>query len=210
MRPFYFQKALLSYIVLSETELEEQSMANIRSFDGQSPRIPADCWIDPTALVIGDVEMGPGASVWPMVVIRGDIQRIRIGARSNIQDGCVLHVTHDSRYNPGGWSLTVGEGVTVGHRVVLHGCEVGDHCLIGMSSTVMDGAVIEPRVILAAGSLVPGGKVLEGGHLWRGSPARKIRPLTDDELAYLDYAAEHYVRLARRYAKAPWPGQGSG
>jgi len=174
-------------------------MTHIRAFEEKCPRIAPDAWVDPSALVIGDVEIGPGSSVWPMSVIRADIQAIRIGRDTNVQDGSVLHVTHDSPYSPGGQPLIVGDGVTVGHRVILHACTVGDHCLVGIGSIVLDGAVLEPRVMLGAGSLVSSGKRLEGGYLWLGSPARRIRPLSERELAYLDYAAQHYVRLAQRH-----------
>ncbi|MBU0499921.1 MAG: gamma carbonic anhydrase family protein [Gammaproteobacteria bacterium] len=165
-----------------------------------TPRIATDAWIDPTALVIGDVEIGSEASLWPHVVVRGDIHRIRIGARSNIQDGTVLHVTHDSTFVPGGHPLEIGDAVIVGHRVVLHGCRIENHCLIGMGAIVMDGAVLESEVILGAGSLVPPGKRLTGGHLWVGSPARQVRPLTEKERAHLYYSAENYARLGRKYA----------
>jgi carbonic anhydrase/acetyltransferase-like protein (isoleucine patch superfamily) len=177
-------------------------MDNFRPFGDSRPRIAAGAWVDDTALVIGDVEIGADSSVWPMSVVRGDIQAIRIGRRTNIQDGSVLHVTHDSEYSPGGRALEVGDGVTVGHRVLLHACRVGDQCLIGMGSVVLDGAVIGSRVILGAGSLVPGGKELESGYLWLGSPVRRVRPLVEKELAYLEYAAGHYVRLARRHRAA--------
>ncbi|MCP3663484.1 MAG: gamma carbonic anhydrase family protein [Gammaproteobacteria bacterium] len=176
-------------------------MFPVRPFDGHTPQIGEDVWIDPTALVIGDVEIGAQSSIWPMTVVRGDIHSIRIGNRSNVQDGSVLHITHDSRFNPGGYPLIIGNGVTIGHKVTLHGCEIGDNCLIGMGAVVMDGTVLEPRVMLAAGSLVPGGKRLEGGYLWRGSPARKVRPLTEQEQAFLDYSEENYVRLGGRYLK---------
>lgn len=177
-------------------------MADIRTFDGTRPRIDPSAWIDRSAVVIGDVRIAAGASIWPAAVVRGDIHSIAIGARSNIQDGSVLHVTHDSRFHPGGHPLVVGEEVTVGHRVTLHGCEIGGQCLIGMAAVVLDGAVIEPRVILAAGSLVPGGKVLQSGYLWRGAPARRVRPLSDDELQYFPYVAANYVKLAARYRDA--------
>ena len=134
-----------------------------------------------------------------MTVIRGDIQAIRIGRDTNIQDGSVLHVTHDSPYSQGGKPLIVGDGVTVGHKVILHACTVGDHCLVGMGSIVLDGAVLEPQVMLGAASLVSSGKRLEGGYLWLGAPARRIRRLNERELAYLEYSAQHYVRLARRH-----------
>ena len=182
-----------------EYNREEPEMADIRPFNGKTPRIAADAWVDSTAVIIGDVEIGPGSSVWPLTVVRGDIHRITIGAGSNIQDGSVLHVTHDSRFSPGGHALSIGDGVTAGHRVMLHGCRIGDYCLVGMGATVMDGAVLEPRLILAAGSLVPGGKVLEGGYLWRGAPAERVRELTAEEFEYLEYVARNYVELARAY-----------
>ena len=177
-------------------------MSPIRRFEGKTPYIAPDAYVDPTAVVIGDVELGPRASLWPGAVVRGDIHAIRIGAETNIQDGSVLHVTHDSRFNPGGHPLRIGDGVTVGHRVTLHGCTIGDRCLIGMGAIVMDGATLEEETILGAGSLVPPGKYLTGRHLWVGSPARQVRPLTDQEREQLRYAAAHYVALARRHGKS--------
>ena len=135
-------------------------MHNIRPFQQLRPQIDPTVWVDPSAVVIGDVEIGAEASIWPLTVVRGDIHSIKIGPRSNIQDGSVVHVTHDSRFNPGGHQVVIGSDVTVGHKVMLHGCSIGDHCLIGMGSVVGDGAVIESQVILGAGSLVPGGKLL--------------------------------------------------
>jgi len=135
------------------------------------------------------------------VVVRGDVNRIRIGARSNIQDLSVLHVTHDGPYSPGGFPLKIGRDVTVGHRCILHACSIGDCCLIGMGSTVMDGAVIEDEVLLGAGSLVSPAKRLASGHLYRGSPAQQIRPLTEREREMLGYSSDHYVRLKNSYLK---------
>jgi carbonic anhydrase/acetyltransferase-like protein (isoleucine patch superfamily) len=172
----------------------------IRDFDELRPALHSTAWVDPSALVVGDVHIGAQSSVWPMCVLRGDIHRIVIGIRTNVQDGSVLHVTHDSRFAPGGHSLTVGDEVTVGHKVILHGCTIGDRCLIGMGSIVMDGAVLEPGTMLGAGSLVPPGKHLEGGYLWRGSPARRVRPLTDEETGYFEYSAIQYARLKDRHA----------
>ncbi|HKK02545.1 MAG TPA: gamma carbonic anhydrase family protein [Gammaproteobacteria bacterium] len=170
-----------------------------RPFEGETPVVGARAWIDPSAVVIGRVDIGEDASLWPTAVARGDVNFIRIGARSNIQDGSVLHVTHDGPYSPGGLPLLVGEEVTVGHRVMLHACTVGDRCLLGMSSTVMDGAVLEDEVLLAAGSLVPPGKRLAAKSLYRGSPARRVRALSAEELEMLRYSAAHYVRLKERY-----------
>ena len=135
------------------------------SFEGRQPEVAVSAYVDARALVIGDVRLEDDASVWPMAVVRGDIHEIRIGPRTNIQDGSVLHVTHDSRFNPGGHPLVIGADVTVGHRVTLHGCTVGDRCLIGMGAIVLDGAVLAPGTLLAAGSLVPRGRALEGGKL---------------------------------------------
>lgn len=176
-------------------------MPRIRTFEGNSPRLSEGAWVDETALVIGNVEIGANSSVWPQCVIRGDIQAICIGRNTNVQDGSVLHVSHDSEYCPGGQSLIVGDGVTVGHRVILHACSIGDSCLLGMGSIVLDRAELEPRVMLGAGSLVPGGKRLQGGYLWLGSPVRRVRALTARELGYLEYSAAHYVRLAERHRR---------
>ena len=176
-------------------------MSNIRSFGGKRPDLDSSVWVDPTALVIGDVAIGRDSSVWPMAVVRGDVHRIRIGAASNIQDGAVLHVSHDSPYLPGGRALEIGDGVTVGHQAVLHACTVGDHCLIGIGARVLDGVVLEPHTLLGAGALVPPGKRLEGGHLWVGSPARRIRPLSEGEREQLEYSAAHYVKLAQRHRR---------
>ena len=176
-------------------------MSNIRPFGGRWPAIDPGAWIDPAALVIGEVIIGRDSSVWPMAVVRGDVQRIRIGAASNIQDGTVLHVSHDSRFSPGGRPLEIGDGITVGHQAVLHGCTVGDHSLIGIGARVLDGAVLGPRILLGAGALVPPGKHLEGGQLWVGAPVRRVRPLTDDELEYLEYSAAHYAQLAQRHRR---------
>lgn len=155
--------------------------------------------------MVGRVEIGADSSVWPMSVIRGDVNTISIGARTNIQDGSVLHVSHDSEYCPGGARLVVGSDVTVGHKVLLHACTVQDTCLIGMGSVVLDGAVIEAGTMIGAGSLVPPGKVLESGYLYLGSPVRRVRDLNEEERSYLGYSAAHYVRLKNRY-QAPVAG----
>ena len=167
----------------------------IRQFQDKTPTIAASAYIDECALIIGDVTVGDDSSFWPMTVARGDVHSITIGKRTNIQDACVLHVTHDGKYTPGGYSLVVGDDVTVGHRVTLHACTVGNLCLIGMSATIMDGAVIGDNTIIAAGALVPTGKKLEGGYLYVGSPAKRARTLTDQELESLEYSANHYVKL---------------
>ena len=175
---------------------------SIRAFRGHHPTIAPGAYIDPSAIVIGDVDIGADASLWPAVVARGDINRIRIGARSNIQDGTVLHVTHDSAFNPGGFALEIGAEVTVGHQALLHGCTIEHGCLIGMGAIVMDGAVLHSGLILGAGSLVPPKRELEGGYLWLGRPVQRVRVLTDQERAHLAYVAEHYVRLKDEYRTA--------
>ena len=148
-----------------------------------------------------DVTMGEDSSVWPFSIVRGDVNSIAIGARTNVQDLSVLHVTHDGPYSPGGFPLVIGDDVTVGHRVVLHACTVGNRCLIGMGAIVMDGSIIEDDVLLAAGSLVSPGKRLKSGWLYRGQPAVAVRELKPDELEMLRYSAEHYVRLKNRYVR---------
>ncbi len=171
----------------------------VRDFEDHTPDIHAEAWLDETALVIGDVHIGAESSVWPYTVVRGDVNRIRIGARTNIQDHCVLHVSHDGPVHPGGADLIIGNSVTVGHGAVLHGCHIGNHCLIGMRATVLDGATVEPLNILGAGALVPPGKTLESGYLWLGSPARRVRALTQEEIDNIEYSAQHYVRLMQRH-----------
>jgi carbonic anhydrase/acetyltransferase-like protein (isoleucine patch superfamily) len=174
-------------------------MMSIRPFETAEPRLGARVYVDPAASVIGRVSLGDDASVWPAAVVRGDVHEIRIGARCNIQDGSVLHVTHDGPYQPGGFGLTLADDVTVGHRVTLHGCTVGNLCLIGMGATVMDGAVLEDEVLLAAGSLVTPGTRVSGARLWRGAPARAVRDLTGEEREMLRYSSAHYMKLKDRY-----------
>ncbi len=171
----------------------------IRNFKDKSPRIAASAYIDESAIVIGDVEIGENSSVWPLTAIRGDINRIRIGDESNIQDGSVLHVTHRGEFSPDGAELHIGNRVTVGHKVLLHGCRIGNRCLIGMGSIIMDNAIVEDRVMVGSGSLVAPGKILESGYLYLGNPARQKRALTEREIEYLDYVAGHYVRVKDAY-----------
>jgi len=177
-------------------------MNPIRVFEQQLPEIDPDAWLDPSCLVIGDVRIGARSSVWPGCVIRGDINWIRIGCDSNIQDGSILHNSHDGPHLPGGAPLLIGDRVTVGHKALLHGCEIADDCLIGMGAIVMDRSVVETRVVVGAGALVPPGKVLRSGYLYVGSPAREARPLTDEEQDYLGYSASYYVELAQRHRRA--------
>jgi len=171
----------------------------LRPFEGFTPSIDPTAFVDSTALIVGNVSAGPDCSFWPMVVVRGDIHQIRIGARSNIQDGTVIHVTHDGPFNPGGYGTSIGDDVTVGHKVMLHGCTIEDRVLIGMGAIVMDGAVVESDVVVGAGSLVTPGKRLASGFLYVGSPVKQIRRLTDRELAYFSYSARKYVELKDRH-----------
>ncbi len=173
--------------------------ANVLSHHGMTPVIPASAYVHPSAQIIGEVTLGQEVSVWPGAVIRGDVNFIRIGDGTNIQDLAVLHVSHRSEWDPQGAPLVIGRDVTVGHAVILHGCTIGDECLIGMGSIVMDKAVLQDRVLLGAGSLVPEGKILESGYLYLGRPAKPLRPLTAEELAYFAYSARHYRELARSY-----------
>ena len=165
----------------------------IRTLPGKTPNIAESAFVDETALVIGDVTIDEDSSIWPMTVVRGDVEKITIGKRTNIQDACVLHVTHDGEYTSGGFPLKIGDGVTAGHCVTLHACTIGDYCLIGMSATIMDAAVLGDKLIIGAGSLVPPGKKLEGGYLYVGTPVQQIRKLNEDELKSLKYSADHYV-----------------
>ena len=171
----------------------------IREYQGVWPQLGARVFVDETALVIGRVALGDDASVWPLAVLRGDVERIDIGARTNVQDGCVLHVVHDGPYTPGGLGLRVGADVTVGHKAVLHAATIGDRCLIGMGAIVLDGAVIADEVVIGAGSVVPPGKTLATRGLYLGNPARRARELADQEIDRLLYGARQYVALKDRY-----------
>ena len=175
----------------------------IRGYRNHRPRLGERVYVDPSAVIIGRVTAGEDSSFWPTVVARGDVNEIRIGARTNVQDGSVLHVTHDGPYSQGGLPLIVGDDVTVGHQVTLHACTVGDRCLIGMQSCVMDGAVLEDEVLLGAGSLVVPGQMLETASLYRGRPAHRVRSLESRELDMLRYMAAHYVRLKDDYLGGP-------
>lgn len=174
-------------------------MSSVRSFKGMQPMLGQKVLVDDSAVVIGDVVLGDDVSVWPNTVIRGDMHSIKIGARCSIQDGSILHITHASDYNPGGYPLILGEDVTVGHMAMLHGCSIGNQVLIGMQAMVMDGAIIEDQVVLGAGSLVPPGKILKSGHLYVGRPAKAVRELNEKELSYFKYTAANYVKLKDEY-----------
>jgi carbonic anhydrase/acetyltransferase-like protein (isoleucine patch superfamily) len=173
--------------------------SNVYRFMDETPQLGQRVFLHPTASVSGAVELGDDVSIWPMAVLRGDVNRITIGARSNIQDGSVLHVTHESEALPTGRPLVVGADVTVGHGVILHACTIGDRCLIGMGAIVMDGVVVGKDSLIAGGAVVTPGTAVPPGTLWRGNPARLARELSDKEIAYQAYSAAHYARLKDLY-----------
>lgn len=168
---------------------------SVRAHQEHTPKLGERVLVDPSAVVIGDVEIGDDSSIWPLTVVRGDMHRIRIGQRTSIQDGSILHITHAGPFNPDGYPLTIGDDVTVGHAVKLHGCTIGNRVLVGIASTVMDGAVVQDDVVIGAGSLVPPGKTLESGYLYVGSPVKQARPLKDKERQFFTYSAGNYVKL---------------
>ena len=176
---------------------------NIRPYLDHLPTLGQRAYVDPAAVVIGDVVLGDDASIWPGCVVRGDVNFIRIGARTNIQDGSVIHVSHDGPHAKlGGFATVIGADVTIGHKAIIHACRIGDAALIGMGAIVLDGAVVEPRGFVGAGALVAPGKVVGEGELWLGNPARRVRVLSDAEIEGLYYSAQHYVRLKDRYLDA--------
>ena len=177
-------------------------MNPIRPFLDHTPQVHESCLIDETSVIIGEVSLAEDVSVWPYAVLRGDVNSISIGARSNVQDGSVLHVSHKNAEKPEGSPLVISEDVTVGHKVMLHGCRIGDRVLIGMGTIILDDTVVESDVMIGAGSLVPPRKRLESGYLYVGSPVKQVRPLTDKEKEFLKYSATHYVRLAGQHKQS--------
>jgi len=166
-----------------------------------SPVTGKRIFLHPSCQVIGDVTLGDDSSVWCNTVLRGDVNRIVIGRGTNVQDLTMGHVSHKTTEKPNGSPLIVGEYVTVGHGVILHGCTIGNECLIGMGSIIMDDVVIPDRVMIGAGSLISPGKVLQSGMLYVGQPAKALRVLSDAEIAYLKYSAEHYIDLKDNHLK---------
>ena len=174
--------------------------ALILPFRGVLPRLGRGAFVAPGAAVIGDVELGDEANVWFGCVIRGDDHFIRIGARTNVQDGTVIHVSHDGPHaRLGGFATVIGSDVTIGHKAIVHACRIEDAVLIGMGAIVLDGAVVEKHGFVGAGALVTPGKVVGSGELWLGNPAKKARMLSDAEIEALYYSAGHYVRLKDQY-----------
>ena len=172
---------------------------NIRPYLEHHPKIDSTCYVDDLSVVIGEVSLAENVSVWPFAVIRGDVNSIKIGRNSNVQDHCMLHVSHKNEAKPNGSPLIIGEDVTIGHHVNLHGCTIGDRVLVGMGAIVLDKAVVESDVIIGAGSLVPPGKRLASGYLYVGSPVKQAREFTAEEREFLRYSAAHYVRLANKH-----------
>ena len=165
----------------------------VRSFKGKVPSFGNNCFIDESSVLVGDIECGDEVSVWPLVAARGDVNFIRVGHRTNIQDGTVLHVTRLSKKHPEGFPLVIGEDVTIGHKCMLHGCTLGNRILVGMGAIIMDGAVVEDDVFIGAGCLVPPNKRLESGYLYIGNPAKQARPLTEGEVTFLKQSALNYI-----------------
>lgn len=171
----------------------------LRTYNLIAPTLGERCYVDESSVIAGDVMLDDDASIWPLVAARGDVNHIRIGKRSNVQDGTVLHVTRKSAQNPNGFPLIIGEDVTVGHKCMLHGCELGNRILVGMGAIIMDGVVVEDDVFIGAGTLVPPNKRLESGYLYVGNPMQKKRPLKESEIAFLKQSAVNYVVLKDEY-----------
>jgi len=172
---------------------------HLRSYRGVIPKLGASVYIDESAVLVGDISIADDVSIWPLVAARGDVNTISIGARTNIQDGTVLHVTRKSAGNPEGNLLCIGEDVTVGHKCMLHGCVLGNRILVGMGAIIMDGAIVESDVFIGAGSLVPPNKVLKSGYLYVGNPVKQARLLKESESAFLKQSAINYVELKNEY-----------
>ena len=172
---------------------------NIRSYKGIFPKIGERVYVDPTSVVVGDITIGDDVGIWPLVAMRGDVNHIVIGNRTNVQDGSVLHVTHKNKVNPDGYPLIIGSDVTIGHKCMLHGCTLGNRILVGMGAIIMDGAVVQDDGFIGAGTLVPPNKVLESGYLYVGNPMKKARPLKPEEQAFLSKSADNYVNMKNDY-----------
>ena len=172
---------------------------SIRKFEGMTPQIDPTALVDASAVIIGDVTIGADSSVWPLTSIRGDVMDVKIGQRTNVQDNSVLHTTSDSHFVPGGNRLIIGDDVTIGHGCVIHACTIENLCLIGMGSVLLDKCRVCQGAMVGANSLVPPNKELDGGYLWVGSPVKKARELNTAEKEFLQFSADNYVALMKRY-----------
>jgi carbonic anhydrase/acetyltransferase-like protein (isoleucine patch superfamily) len=178
----------------------------LRPYRDTLPRLGERVYVDPAASLIGDVVLGDDVSLWPGTVVRGDVNFIRIGARTNVQDGTVVHVSHDGPHAKlGGFATVIGADVTIGHKAIIHACRIEDAVLVGMGAIVLDGAVLRKHAFVGAGALVAPGKEVGAGELWLGNPAKKVRMLSDAEIEALYYSAQHYVRLKDDYLAAANP-----
>ncbi|MCF6767757.1 gamma carbonic anhydrase family protein [Thiotrichales bacterium 19S11-10] len=175
---------------------------SIRTVNNHTPVIGNGVFIDPSAVVSGLVTLDDDVSIWPQVSVRGDLEKITIGKRSNIQDNSLIHTTRRSKSNPKGFPCIIGKDVTIGHGVILHGCTLENRVLVGMGTIILDGAYIQSDVMIAAGSLVSPGKILESGFLYMGSPAKKIRPLTDEEINFLTISSNNYLETKNQHLGA--------
>ncbi len=176
---------------------------NLRPYLGKLPELGPRVYVDPAAAVIGDVVLAEDVSIWPMTVVRGDVNFVRIGARTNIQDGSVVHVSHDGPHSRlGGFATVIGADCTIGHKAVIHACTIENEVLIGMGAIVMDGAVVKKHAFVGAGALVSPGKVVGEGELWLGNPAKFVRRLSEEQIEGIRYSAQHYVRMKDRYLDA--------
>lgn len=173
----------------------------IKTYKGHSPKVGENVFIDDSAILVGQISVGDQSSIWPLVAARADVNFITIGKRTNIQDGSVLHVSRDSKADPNGFALIIGDDVTVGHKAMLHGCTIGNRVLVGMGAILLDGVKVEDDIMIGAGSLVPPGKRLKSGYLYLGSPVTRARPLKDSEIEFLRQSAQNYVDLKDEYLK---------
>jgi carbonic anhydrase/acetyltransferase-like protein (isoleucine patch superfamily) len=172
---------------------------NLRSYQQITPKLGARVYVDPSSVLVGDINLADDVSIWPLVAARGDVNTIRIGQRTNVQDGTVLHVSRTSKLHPDGFALVIGDDVTIGHKCMLHGCELADRILVGMGAIIMDGVKVQSDVFIGAGSLIPPNKVLHSGYLYVGNPAKQMRPLKENEMAFLKQSASNYVELKDEY-----------
>jgi len=173
---------------------------SLRPFQDHHPVLGERVYVDPAATVIGRVTLADDVSIWPTCVVRGDVNTIEIGARTNVQDGTVIHVSHDGPHAKlGGFATVIGSDVTIGHKALIHACRIEDAVLIGMGAILLDGAVVKKHAFVGAGALIAPGKTVGEGELWLGNPARLVRRLSDAEIEGLYYSAGHYVRLKDQY-----------